>query len=137
MKVSRSYILLFLLASAFVFSSCKKDLEKLNENPNRPEVVDPEYLLNSSIFNTMNLFGGAMRREVFSHYSNYVSVGGGQLQRYGNFPSSNNGYWRTAYVSCLQPLHQIQVNFGSNSVYKNRVAIAKVLECYIYSEIVA
>jgi hypothetical protein len=137
MKVFRCYIVCVLVSGVFVMSSCKKDLEKLNENPNRPAVVDPEYLLNSSIFNTMNLFGGAMRREVFSHYSNYVSVGGGQLQRYGNFPSSNNNYWRTAYVSCLQPLHQIQLNFGENSVYKNRVAIAKILECYVYSEIVA
>lgn len=135
MKHRYSFLLLIVL-STIGFTSCKKQLAEMNVNPNRPEVVDPEYLLNTSIFNTMNLFGGAMRREVFSHYSNYVSVGGGQFPRYGYF-SSNLGYWQTAYVNCLQPLHQIQLNFGNNSVYHNRVAIAKILECYIYSNMVA
>ena len=61
------------LAISLLGSSCTKELEKLNENPNSPSVVDPEYLLNTSIFNTMNFFGGDMRRRVLSHYSNYVS----------------------------------------------------------------
>lgn len=129
-------ILFVVVLLSLAGTSCKRSLEETNSNPNRPTVVDPEYLLNSSIFNTMNLFGGAMRREVFSHYSNYVSVGGGQFQRYGYF-SSNTNYWRTAYVNCLQPVHQVQVNFGDNPNYKNRVAIAKIMEAYIYSEMVA
>jgi hypothetical protein len=136
MKFRYSYSLITLVVICLFTSSCKEKLAELNINPNKPEVVSPEFLLNSSIFNTMNLFGGAMRREVFSHYSNYVSVGGGQFQRYGYF-SSNTTYWRTAYVNCLQPVHQIQVNFANNSVYNNRVAIAKIMECYIYSEMVA
>lgn len=136
MKYRYGFLLVLVVGIGFI-TGCKKQLTETNVNPNRPAVVDPEYLLNTSIFNTMNLFGGAMRREIFSHYSNYVSVGGGQFQRYGNFPSSNNTYWQSAYVNCLQPVHQIQVNFSGNSVYKNRVAIAKILECYIYSNIVA
>ena len=118
-------------------TSCEKTLQTTNVNPNNPQSVDPNYLMNTSIFNSMNLFGGEMRRTVFSHYSNYVSVGGGQLERYGSFPASDNSYWQTAYTGCLQPVHQIQVNYGNNPAYKNRVAIAKIFECYIYSNIVA
>lgn len=129
-------ILLSILFST-VLISCKNELEKVNINPNNPENVSPEYLLNTSVFNTMNLLGGDMRRQVFSHYSNYVSVGGGQLPRYFTFASTVNGYWQTAYVSCLQPVNQIQLNYANDPSYKNRVAIAKIFGAYIYSNIVA
>ncbi len=122
---------------AVALSSCKRELETTNINPNDPENVDPEYLLNTSVYNTMNLFGGAMRREVLSHYSNYISVGGGQLQRYYTFASTVNGYWQTAYVNCLQPVHQIITKYSDDPAYKNRVAIAKIFEAYIYSNVVA
>ena len=117
--------------------SCKKQLEEANINPNNPENVDPEFLLNTSVLNTMNLFGGGMRRETLSHYSNYVSVGGGQLPRYYTFAATVNGYWSSAYVNCLQPVHQIQLKYAGNPAYTNRVAIAKILESYIYSNIVS
>lgn len=120
-----------------LFASCKKDLEQTNINPNDPENVDPEYLLNTAVFNTINLYGGGMRREALSHYSNYVSVGGGQLQRYYTFASTVNGYWQSNYVSCLQPVHQIIAKYSENPAYKNRVAIARIFEAYIYSNIVA
>lgn len=123
--------------AALMLGSCKKELQETNINPNNPENVDPEFLLNTSIFNTLNLFDGGMRREVLSHYSNYVSVGGGQLPRYYTFASTVNGYWQTAYVSCLQPVQQIITNFSDNPAYGNRVAIAKIFQSYIYSNMVA
>jgi hypothetical protein len=122
---------------ALLFCSCKKELAETNINPNDPENVDPEYLLNTSVYNTIDLFGGAMRREALSHYSNYVSVGGGQLQRYYTFDGTVNRYWESAYVSCLQPVHQIILNYGDVPDYQNRVTIAKIFESYIYSNLVA
>lgn len=130
-------LLLLVLVFSLSLTSCKKELEKANINPNDPEHVDPEYLLNTSVLNTINLFGGDMRRVTLSHYSNYVSVGGGQLQRYYTFAATVNSYWQSAYVSCLQPVHQIIVNYSNDPAYKNRVMIAKIFESYIYSNIVA
>lgn len=136
--MKKNHILPFLfLVCMVVFGSCKKELQETNVNPNNPESVDPEYLLNSSIYQTLRLFDGAMRREALSHYSNYVSVGGGQLQRYFTFAGTVNGYWQAAYVSCLQPVHQIIVNYSENPAYKNRVLIARIMESYIYSNMVA
>ncbi|MDT3400996.1 SusD/RagB family nutrient-binding outer membrane lipoprotein [Mucilaginibacter terrae] len=135
MKKFINIILILLLPVSFI--SCKKQLAEANINPNNPESVDPEFLLNTSVFNTMNLFGGAMRREALSHYSNYVSVGGGQLQRYYTFASTVNGYWSSAYVSCLQPVNQIQLKYATDPAYKNRVTIAKIFQSYIYSNVVA
>lgn len=136
MKYIRHLSVLMLLFQ-LVLISCKKELERTNINPNNPENVDPEYLLNASVLNTINLFGGAMRREALSHYSNYVSVGGGQLERYYTFASTVNGYWQSGYVNCLQPVHQIIVKYKDNPQYKNRVQIAKIFESYVYSNLVA
>jgi hypothetical protein len=137
MIMKNIYKLLFILLFTTIFISCKKELEEANINTNNPEHIDPEYLLNTSVLNTINLFGGVMRREALSHYSNYVSVGGGQMQRYYTFAGAINGYWGSAYVSCLQPVHQIQLKYVDDPAYKNRVAIAKIFESYIYSNIVA
>ncbi|KQM75253.1 hypothetical protein ASE74_20760 [Pedobacter sp. Leaf216] len=135
MKNINKLVLILFMSMAFI--ACKKELDEANINPNNPETVDPEFLLNTSVLNTINLFGGAMRRETLSHYSNYVSVGGGQLPRYYTFAATVNGYWSSAYVGCLQPVHQIQLKYAGNPVYNNRVAIAKIMESYIYSNLVA
>lgn len=117
--------------------SCQNELVKANINPNQPTKVDLGYLFNTAVFNTMNLFGGDMRREAFSNYSNYVMAQGGQFQRYFYFQGTNDGWWQSAYVDCLQTLNQIVVNYENDSVYKNRVTIAKIFEYYIYSKVVA
>lgn len=135
MKILVKILLAIVIVSSMI--SCKKELETTNINPNNPESVNPEFLLNTSVFNTINLFGGDMRRVTLSHYSNYVSVGGGQLQRYFTFAGTVNTYWQTSYVSCLQPVNQIKLNFGNNPNFKNRVAIAKIFEAYIYSNMVS
>ena len=135
MKYANKILPVLLLTLTMV--SCNDELEETNVNPNEPENVAPEYLLNTAVFNTLNLFGGDMRERVFSHYSHYASVGGGQFERYATFPSSNNGYWETSYVDCVQPLHQIRLNFGDKPGYKNRVAIARIFENYLYSQIVS
>ncbi len=136
MKRYKNYLML-ILVFAVSFSSCTKELETANINPNNPESVSPEYLLNTSIFNTINLFGGKMSRELFSHYSNYASVGGGQFQRYSIYPSGNSSYWQSAYVSCLQPLNQIKLLYKDDPAFQNRVLIAEIFEAYVFSNLVA
>jgi hypothetical protein len=137
MKHKYCYFILLMVLITSGITSCKKDLAEININPNRPVVVDPEFLINTSILNSMNYFGGDMRRRALSHYSNYVSVGGGQYERYWQIAGSTSDFWRIPYVNCLQPLHQIELNFSGKPGYNNRVAIAKILESYIYSNMVA
>jgi hypothetical protein len=137
MKSGYQYVVFLFALVASGATSCQKQLAKMNINPNNPEIVDPEFLLNTSILTTMNYYGGDMRRRATSHYSNYVSVGGGQYERYWQIAASTTDYWRIPYVNILQPLHQIQVNFSEKAGYKNRVTIAKILQCYVYSNMVA
>lgn len=129
-----SLILIVLLT---ILTSCTKNFEEINTNPDRPDVVQPQYLFNAAIFNTMRLYGGEMRKRVFSHFSNYAMVGGGQLERYFWIDGTLNGYFQDTYTSCLQPLFQIQKLYGGNPVYSNRVAIAKIMESYVYANTAA
>lgn len=126
-----------ILLLAYAFSSCTKGFEDINTNPNNPSVVQPDYLLTTSIFETMNVYGGEMNRVVFFNYTHHFSGFQGEFQRYTYSNSSNNAYWSGIYIKCLQPVKQIELNYKDNPVYKNRVTIARIWQNYIYSNAVS
>jgi hypothetical protein len=129
--------LLLLLFPLLGFFSCTQDFEEINMNPNNPEKVAPDFLLTSSILETMNLFGGEMNRVVFFNYTHHFSGFQGEFQRYTYSVAGNNEYWRDTYISCLQPVHQIARNYQQDPAYKNRVAIARIWKAYIESNAVS
>lgn len=117
--------------------SCKKDITTINENPNNPSKVEPDFLLTTSIFQSMNLYGGDMNRVVFFNYTQHFSGFQGEFQRYTYNNASNNTYWRNTYIGCMQPVNQIVVNYKDNAAYKNRVTIARIWKDYIISNAVS
>lgn len=131
---SHIVILLFCLSGLF---SCTTGFEEINDNPNEPTEVDPDFLLTTSIFETMNQFGGEMNRIVFFNYTNHFSGFNGQFQRYTFDPVGVDAYWENIYINCLQPVHQIEANFSEDPSFNNRVAIAKIWKAYIYANTVA
>jgi hypothetical protein len=129
-------VYLFLL-SVLGFASCTKNFDTINTDPNHPNKVEPDFLLSSSIVNTMNLYGGSMNRVVFFNYTQHFSGFQGEFQRYTYNDNSNNTYWQTTYVNCLQPVYQIEVNYKDNPAYANRVLIARIWKDYIFSNTVS
>lgn len=127
----------FILLLAIGFLSCTKNFEEINSDPNQPTKVQPDFLLTTSIFQTMNLFGGTMNRVVFFNYTHHFSGFQGNFQRYNSDPNENNTFWRTAYVQSLQPVHQIVVNYSGDPAYKNRVMIARIWKNFILSNAVS
>lgn len=128
---------LLLFSSLLSFFSCTQDFEEINTNPNNPLKVAPDYLLTSSLLETMNLFGGSMNREVFFNYTHHFSGFQGEFQRYTYSVAGNNAYWRNTYINCLQPVHQIERNYRDVPAYQNRVAIAGIWKAYILSNAVS
>lgn len=126
-------LLIFLLA----VSACSKRLESVNSNPNNPTRVEPDFLLTESIFQTMNLYGGNMNRVVFYNYTHHFSGFQGEFQRYTYNLNDNNTYWRSTYISCLQPVNQIVLNYQHIPAYRNRVLIARIWKNFILSNTVA
>ncbi|MES2418423.1 MAG: SusD/RagB family nutrient-binding outer membrane lipoprotein [Bacteroidota bacterium] len=122
---------------AFGLLSCTKNFEELNTDPNKPSKVQPDFLLTTSIFETMNLFGGNMNRVVFFNYTHYFSGFQGNFQRYNYDLNEDNTYWRSVYVQATQPVNQIIVNYAADPAYTNRVMIARIWKNYILSNAVA
>ncbi|GGG26080.1 SusD/RagB family nutrient-binding outer membrane lipoprotein [Pontibacter amylolyticus] len=129
--------IIFLLVLLIGFCSCTDDFEEINRNPNDPTEVEPDYLLTTSVFETLNQFGGQMNRVVFFNYTHHFSGFQGQFQRYTFDPRELDNYWQRIYVNCLQPVHQIEENYGGDPNYQNRVAIARIWKAYIYSNAVS
>ncbi|MFC3362001.1 SusD/RagB family nutrient-binding outer membrane lipoprotein [Pedobacter fastidiosus] len=128
--------ILFLL-SLSLSMGCTKDFEEINQNPNNPTQVEPDFLLTTSIFQAMNLYGGDMNRVVFFNYTQHFSGFQGEFQRYSFNNATNSGYWKSTYIGCMQPVNQIILNFKANSAYKNRVLIAQIWKDYIISNAVS
>lgn len=53
--------------------SCTDQFEEINQNPNNPVKVEPEFLLTTSLRETQNLYGGNMNGVVFYNYTHYFS----------------------------------------------------------------
>lgn len=133
MKAITTLLLLFTIC----FCACTRQLESVNSNPNNPTRVEPEFLLTESIFQTMNLYGGNMNRVVFYNYTHHFSGFQGEFQRYTYNLNDNNNFWRSTYLSCLQPVNQIVVNYQQLPAYRNRVLIARIWKDFILSNTVA
>lgn len=128
---------LCLLVILFSFASCTKNFDSINQDPNHPTKVEPDFLFTSSILNTMNLYGGEMNRVVFFNYTQQYSGFQGDFERYNYAPSSDDKYWSSTYITCLQPVHQIIMNYKDDSAYQNRVLIARIWEDFVFSNTVS
>ena len=126
-----------LLIIIFGLFACTKKFDSTNSDPNHPVKVEPDFLLTSSIFNTLNLYGGDMNRVIFFNYTQYFSGFQGEFERYTYNDNNNNTYWSNTYINCLQPVYQIEVNYRDNPSYANRVLIARIWKDYIFSNTVS
>lgn len=138
MKVKYNFLkksLLFIFSSLLL--SCSfTDFGDININPNNPDKLEPDFLLATSIVETMNLYGGSMNRVVLFNYTQHFSAFNGRWQRYSYNESENDTYWRNTYVYCMQPVNKIVENFQEEDAYHNRVLIARIWKAYIISQTV-
>lgn len=126
------------IIASFAFVCCTNDFESINSNPNEPEQINPEYLFNSSAYYTLNAFGSSIKKVLLANYSHYYGgATGGQVQRYGNQGSTNDGYWKNVYNYALFPAQFIQDKLGEAQEYHNRVLIARIWKNYIFSQAVS
>jgi hypothetical protein len=132
--MNKKYLILLSVVCLF---ACTKKFDTINTDPNRPNKVQPDFLLTTSQLNTLNLYGGDMNRVVFFNYTQHFSGFQGEFQRYTYNDNSNNTYWANTYINCLQPAYQIEVNYKNNPSYANRVLIARIWKDFIFSNAVS
>lgn len=137
MIMKKIYLILFLIIGISLNSCSFTDFGDLNENPNNPVKVEPDFLFATAIKESMNLYGGSMNRVIFYNYTQQFSAYNGSWQRFNYSDSENNTYWKAAYVLCMQPVNKITEIFSDNPEYKNRVMIARIWKAYIISQTTA
>ena len=126
----------FILLGILLGSSCTKDFDTINTNPNVAETVDPDYLFPNSVLNSITSLED-MEYEAGWTYGMYWTVSGGAFVNFGTVDIALEGWWRSLYVTSLTGLAKIVEMYGDNPDYTNRVLIANIWKSYIYSQMVS
>lgn len=125
----KSYI--YILVGALIFSiSCTKDFDKINENPNSSENIDPQFLL----ANVVSVLGNENTYTQGFRLSNYLaqfaaSVEFERIDRYEM--GTNSQYWNLLY-GLLTDINSMQTVAGTNEAY---IAVGDILKSYIFSQL--
>ncbi len=130
-----SKIAVFVFGIFILLSSCTKNFEEINTDPNRINAISPGTLLNPVIY---NVAGFNMQRSDDITFNlmqvalPYPSATGG-LHRYDMSENAGNGTWNTYYLwlNNIKEMHAASILAGD----KNYQAIALTLNAWIYSNL--
>jgi len=110
--------------------SCTDNFEEINENPNLPENVSPQFLLS----NVISVAADRNTYEQGFRLANYLaqfsaSVEFERIDRYEM--GSNSGYWNTIFrlLSDIRSMNEIE---GTNEAYQ---AVGDIMQCYLFSQL--
>lgn len=113
-----------------VFGSCLKKFEELNTDPTQFVKVSPESSIAISIKRTGDMIGGNGLNSGINinmwEIANFIEAG-------ARYAANDQGIWQTSYVNILENLVQVEKNFGGDSLFTNRVQIARIWKAYVYS----
>lgn len=120
----------FLLALILMGAACTEGFEEINENPNAPEQIGPQFLLS----NVISVAADRNTYEQGFRLANYLaqfaaSVEFERIDRYEM--GSNAGYWNGTY-RLINDLESIKKSPGTNEAYQ---AVADILRAYLFSQL--
>jgi hypothetical protein len=131
--MNKSIYLFFVLLVTMNLSSCTKKFEELNTDPTQFINATPESLMAISVKRTGDWVGATGINNGINvnmwEIANFGSANG----RYGN---GDQGVWQNFYVNVLQNIAQIEKQYGNDTLYRNRVQIARIWKAYTYSILV-
>ena len=130
-NISKTIMLLLCIALA----SCTKGFEEMNSNPNQISETNPEYLFNTSVYETLDAQCGAIKKIALDNYVQYNYGQTNQFGRYGDVPTTNSSYFKAFYNYALLPLHLVIEDRENDPEYNNRMAIIKIWQAYIFSQV--
>lgn len=123
------YIIL-LVVGIGMLTSCTKDFEAINTNPNGSTNVEPEFLLTNVLVSVSqaNTYEQGFRLSNFiCQFSSDIEFE--RIDRYEM--GSNAGHWNLLYRN-LTDINSMQSVPNTNDAYK---AVGDVLKCYIYGQL--
>lgn len=128
-------ITVMMLSACAALFSCTKGFEDMNRNPNQLSEINPEYLFNTSVYETLDATCGAIKKNLLDNYVQYNYGQTNQMGRYGDITSTNGNYYKAFYNNALLPLHLIVEDKADEPEFANRVAIAEIWQAYVFSQV--
>lgn len=137
MKISIINKIGVVLLSSAMIVGCTDGYEELNQNPNKTDRVNAEYMFNSGVYQTLKCFDGEMKR-VFANYAEYFSgYTNDHFQCFAENTSKNDNFWTNIYTRSLLPFQFIDEQLTGNEEYHNRVLMADTWKAYLFSQLTA
>lgn len=129
MNSNKNYFSVLALALVLGLSSCNKDFEKINTNPNSPEKVSSSLLLPNIIRNTTNEIAGNSWG-----YGNIVMQYTAKIQ-FTNEDRYNWGPQGSPYSSFYNALRDINniIEISGSANQQNYVGVAKVMRAHLFA----
>lgn len=123
--------LFILFISLVLFSSCAKDFEEINTNPNVPGSVSPDLLLSGIIKNTIN----DQVNEAWG-IGNIVAQHTAKIQfvnedRY--LWGERNGVWNSVYGNMRNVQNMIELSSKATPVQNNYLGVALIMKSWMFS----
>lgn len=122
--------ILFTVLIIFFISACTEDFESLNENPNVPQNVNPQFLLSNVISIEANqnaYFQGFRLANYLAQFA--ASVEFERIDRYEM--GSNSDYWNTIF-RLLSDIKSMKEMEGANEAY---TAVGDIMQSYLFSQL--
>lgn len=129
----KKYSIYILLGLSLFTVSCKKDLEKINKNPNAAENAQPDYLLTAAIKNTADSYWGTANTMNSSllFVQHWAKIQYTEEDRYIFSNSSFQDLWNTGYSRSLTNLNRI-IEQGDKLNQPNYKGVALVLRSWVF-----
>lgn len=123
-----NFIILFL--TVLLVISCTNDFETINDNPNAPQEVSPEFLLTNVLVAASNehTYNQGLRLNNYLAQFN-ADVEFERIDRYEL--GSNSGYWNVIY-GLLADMESMRSLPGYNQAYEG---VAEILRSYLFSQL--
>lgn len=133
MKKSRTYLILALLAVLVVPSGCDTDLTAVNENPNSPEDVLPQFLLPAAIHSSVNTFlGTSVHLSITSLWVQQTArLDYGYTDRYEFEANFSDGRWTSLWNGPLPDLQGI-IERGRDADQPNTEAVGLIMKSWVF-----
>jgi len=130
MKNKKLYILAIL---AIAFSSCKKELDEVNINPNAPEIPQPDYLLTGTTKITADTYWGVTNNMNSSllFTQQWAKVQYTEEDRFIYSNSSFTALWSTGYAQSIAGFNKI-IELGDAQGNSNYKGVALVLRSWTF-----
>jgi hypothetical protein len=131
-------VALFLFLVLVIPFACKDSMDDLNVNPNAPTNTNPDYLFTYSVVKGM---GSYITNANFNYWTimnwnmYFATLGGVDAGKEYDSNDGKDAWWNEVYSQGLINAREVQNLTNGNAYLINKNAIAKIWECYLFSQL--